>query len=123
MDLEVAGIAHLEALPDEDVVRIGLADGEGKGVMLRLPGAAISQMIAALANEGGKLAQARTDRDHQILFPATSCELAVTDGGDPVIVVELENGLEMPLQFGPDALSSLFSVLSLLKTRSSEASH
>ena len=119
MEIDVAGIAHLEARPDEDVVLIGFANAEGHGVMLRLPGPAITQTIAALASEGGKLAQARADKDRQVLFPATGCELAVTDSGDPILLVQLQNGLEMPLQFESEALSSLFSALNLLRTRSS----
>ena len=53
MELEVAGIAHLEASPEENVVRVAVANPEGQGVMLKLTLPVLIQIISALAKEGG----------------------------------------------------------------------
>lgn len=115
MELEVAGIAHLEASPEENVVRIAVANPEGQGVMLKLTLPVLIQMISSLAKEGGVLARARPDPDLQFLFSATECELAVTDAGDPILVLLAEGGLEVPLLLKSDALTSLFSALAQLQ--------
>lgn len=118
MELEVAGIAHLEASPEENAVRIGVANPEGHGIMLKLTMPVLIQMISALAKEGGILARAKPDPDLQFLFTATECELAVTDAGDPILVLLAEGGLEVPLLLKTEALSSLFSALVQLQTGS-----
>lgn len=123
MELEVTGIGHLEALPDEGALRIAPVNAEGQGIMLRLSLPAISQLILALASEGGKVAAAKPDQNMQVLFPAKDCDLAVTDDGAPILLVRLEGGLELPIQFETEALASLSSALALLKTGSSEPSH
>lgn len=73
MELEVAGIAHLEASPEENVVRVAVANPERQGIMLKLTLPVLIQMISALAKEGGVLARAKPDPDLQFLFTASDC--------------------------------------------------
>lgn len=109
-----------ELSPDAEAgrLRVGLADEAGKGIRFTIPFTMVPSFVVGLAAQAGEIAKA--DRDAATaamqIIDIDSVELALTDDGDPVLLMSFPNGLELPLKFQGGALSELTAALALLTT-------
>lgn len=65
-------------------------------------------LVAALAVESQKLN--REGQDQQLIRP-TGMQVATTDQGEPMVLMSLKSGVELPLVFKPESLGVLISQL------------
>jgi len=91
------GSVHLDMLGEDQAVHRLEVSSECAGVL-----------VAALAAEAEMLAS--EDSDQQFIRP-TGMQTGRTAEGEPVIVMSLKGGAELPLVFKPESLSVLVSQL------------
>lgn len=91
------GSVHLEMLGEDQEVHRLEVSSECAGVL-----------VAALAAESEMLNA--EDKDQQFIRP-TGMQTGRTAEGEPVIVMSLKGGVELPLVFKPESLSVLISQL------------
>lgn len=91
------GSIHLEMLGEDQEIHRFEVSPECAGVL-----------VAALATESEKLNV--ENRDQQFIRP-TAMQTARTEQGEPMILLSLASGAELPLVFKPESLSVLVSEL------------
>lgn len=91
------GSIHLELLGDDQEIHRLEVSEECAGAL-----------VGALAAESEKLNG--EDRDQQFIRP-TGMQTAMSGEGEPVILMTLKGGVELPLVFKPESLSVLISEL------------
>lgn len=91
-----------------DRIRLEMLDGDGQLQHLDVSGACAGVLVAALAAElqrvGGE------GKDQQFIRP-TGMQTARTGGGEPVVLMSLNGGVELPLVFKPESLRTLINEL------------
>lgn len=88
---------HLEMLGDDQEIHRFEVTAECAGVL-----------VAALAAESEKLNV--ENKDQQFIRP-TGMQTAKTEQGEPVILMSLKGGVELPLVFKPESLGVLIAEL------------
>jgi len=93
-------------------IRLEMVGEDHKTHRIEVSSECAGVLVAALAAEMAKLDEGANDQ--QLIRP-TSMQTARTQNGEPMIILTLKGGAELPLVFKPESLSVLISELEKLR--------
>lgn len=101
----------------EDLVVLSLGTTEAMSATLATTIDGANTIAAALTLEWARVTGADPMRGTDTTFPAKNVSPAITDTGEPVLVVTLGNGSQLSIEFAPDDLRDALTTLLALTAR------